>query len=727
MNNVQLVSATHTNQSGTKKTDATSDLSPNGTPTSASVSGSDLFIWDYSGSLKAGESLELKVSGNLDAEAKYGEFINTAYVLDPNNYRTSNTKESETSIGYDVDSNAGTDNDLMKATSGVYTTFVKSVDSIKYVNGELDADGLGNRLWKKKFDDPVDQNYGRVLPGGIADYKIKVDNSGSNGPISNIIIVDRLPFIGDTGLIDTTERGSQWKPYLINEFKITTDDINAGEGKTGTVIAYYSTVANPDLSKLYDPLNGTISSDWSTTPPDDITTVTHLLFDLDGYVLDKNDYVEMQWEMRAPVGAPTDKFTMNSFAYSATYPDEGGQENFLPAEPAMVQHKIVTSSGTYNLGNFIWHDLDKDGIQDVGEPGINGILVNLYDHTDTLIKHTRTGELYNADPSATPVNGYYTFPNLSDGNYKVEFVLDDSWNYYPTPGTVGADTTIDSNVTAAPTSAGGFSSYIVPVTINAADDMSVDFGLYKKARIGNYVWKDLNGNGIQDDSNNPNNLGVEVGMNGVEVKLLDASDDSVLATATTGSGSWDPGEYYFENIDPGLYKLQFTKPADYFTTQKDQGADDKIDSDIDTVSTTTDAFRVYSEDENLTFDAGFHKAFIGDYVWEDRDMDGGQDESSSYALGNVTVKLYKKTDLATAIMTTQTESNGYYHFADLGPDEYVVEFGRISDYILTDKNLIVDTAKDSDVIATTYKTDVINLAASEINKDIDAGYYRLSS
>ncbi len=48
---------------------------------------------------------------------------------------------------------------------------------------------------------------------------------------------------------------------------------------------------------------------------------------------------------------------------------------------------------TYCVGNFVWHDLDRDGIQDEGEPGVEGVVVTAYDcDTDEWLAEWATNE-----------------------------------------------------------------------------------------------------------------------------------------------------------------------------------------------------------------------------------------------------------------------------------------------------------------------------------------------
>jgi uncharacterized repeat protein (TIGR01451 family) len=60
-----------------------------------------------------------------------------------------------------------------------------------------------------------------------------------------------------------------------------------------------------------------------------------------------------------------------------------------------------------SLGDFIWRDIDGDGVQDGGEPGIDGVTVNL--------SGGPTGPL----STVTSDGGYYEFIDLTPGTYTV--------------------------------------------------------------------------------------------------------------------------------------------------------------------------------------------------------------------------------------------------------------------------------------------------------------------
>lgn len=79
----------------------------------------------------------------------------------------------------------------------------------------------------------------------------------------------------------------------------------------------------------------------------------------------------------------------------------------------------------------VFNDLNGNGVQEVGEPPLSGVTVNLFDAaTNTLIATTTT------DPS-----GGYSFTNLVPGNYIVDEVNP--------PGYV--DTTPDPQAVLVPT------------------------------------------------------------------------------------------------------------------------------------------------------------------------------------------------------------------------------------------------------------------------------------
>ena len=153
----------------------------------------------------------------------------------------------------------------------------------------------------------------------------------------------------------------------------------------------------------------------------------------------------------------------------------------------------------------------------------------------------------------------------------------------------------------ATNAAGCTTTETATVTVRDNDDPICDPNS-DSVNIGDYVWFDINNNGIQD----PNELGIE----GIEVKLLTAgpdgvfytADDVMIATEITDS----MGFYLFEDVAPGDYIIMFcnTLPDTEFTTQ-DAGGNDALDSDANPLNGKTDPFTVVAgQDDDLSFDAG---------------------------------------------------------------------------------------------------------------------------
>ena len=150
-----------------------------------------------------------------------------------------------------------------------------------------------------------------------------------------------------------------------------------------------------------------------------------------------------------------------------------------------------------SIGDFVWQDDNANGIQDDGELGIEGVVVNLLD--------ANGGEVQSV---TTMSDGSYSFGGLSAGQYSVEFVAPDGFFFSP-PNQ--GDDALDSDADRT-------NGRTLPILLNSSTNITtIDAGLYELASVGDRVWDDVNGNGVQDDG--------EQGLAGVQVDLLGPADD----------------------------------------------------------------------------------------------------------------------------------------------------------------------------------------------------------
>ena len=119
----------------------------------------------------------------------------------------------------------------------------------------------------------------------------------------------------------------------------------------------------------------------------------------------------------------------------------------------------------------------------------------------------------------------------------------------------------------------------------------MDAGLFiPRAVIGNFVWADGNGNGIQDAS--------EPGLGGVLITLLDGGGNPVATAITNADGG-----YLFPNVAPGNYSMVFTNlPTGVTFTIPNAGGNVNIDSDV--TGSSIFGIVVTTTTVNLTYDAG---------------------------------------------------------------------------------------------------------------------------
>ncbi len=381
---------------------------------------------------------------------------------------------------------------------------------------------------------------------------------------------------------------------------------------------------------------------------------------------------------------------------------------------------IVNTAGSVSVGDRVWYDVNGDGRQDTGEPGVPGVTVDLFtvgqDCADTPVSSQTTDE-----------NGNYSFTGLADSNYFVCFDLTTvPPGYTPTTANNQADDSVDSDADAngqtPPTGALTAGQF----------DFTLDMGIVSTSNVsvGDTVWYDDNANGLQDAG--------EGGVPGVSVELYAAgdvcgTDTPLMVTVTGGDGS-----YLFSGLPSGAYFVCFdvsTIPGGFEVTGQNVGGDDTIDSDADpTTGATAVTGTIPANGSDLTLDMGVRQTdpglvSVGDHVWYDDDQDGVQDPDEMGVPG-VTAVLHPATDADCTVpsaITDVTDEQGNYLFAAQPPGDYFVCFDLATapaGFVVTPPDQGGDDGTDSDADPTTGRTaNTGALVAGQANTTLDMGIY----
>jgi low affinity Fe/Cu permease len=265
--------------------------------------------------------------------------------------------------------------------------------------------------------------------------------------------------------------------------------------------------------------------------------------------------------------------------------------------------------GALTLGNQVWNDRDGDGKHDTNEEGINGITVSLYTDNDGDNKPDGPAIM----TTKTDVAGRYKFTNLPEGRYIASIPVIPG--YQPSPSNTTRYTTSpdpdnnhDDDNNAIYPNADNSIVYTHAITLTEGDEPddngytnnTLDLALCGNGGIGDFVWNDLNGNGIQDKG--------EPGINGVKVTIT-FEDGTTAETYThnyqdyvhNNAAPYD-GYYDFINIGGGTFKITFETPAGLHPSPAKQGNDDTQDSDpVNGVATLS----LDANTSNFNIDAGF--------------------------------------------------------------------------------------------------------------------------
>ena len=437
-----------------------------------------------------------------------------------------------------------------------------------------------------------------------------------------------------------------------------------------------------------------------------------------------------------------------------------------PIDPNQCIARVVSTFSIVNncfakLGDYVWEDIDRDGIQDFMEEGVPNVTVRLKDAMGTVI-----------DSTLTEANGYYLFDSLPPGTYSVWFVL--PYGYRFTVRNAGNDDTVDND---ADMSTMGM-THMTTLEVDGMD-LTLDGGIYlmPTADIGdpcnclNNSTTDLDGQFTEEFTvhSYPGETWRLIGNEGMyQLNSPEPPAAPIPIPLNTVIPEGDPGEYVltFRLVDEIMYTAVVTNgfdtlsihnlckyptvnlseiPAEIcvaegpitFTVNPDQPGEttyylngeevteiNPVELEVGTVEFTT----VFTPDDpeecetHITtiitvVDDCFAK--LGDFVWLDLDHDGKQDAGEP-GIPNVKVTV---NGVGTNYMDmTLTDNTGMYMFM-VPPGTYKVTFTNPGGLTPTLPNAGSNDAIDSDMDPVTLMAPPVTLGPDEMNLTIDAGFY----
>ncbi len=270
------------------------------------------------------------------------------------------------------------------------------------------------------------------------------------------------------------------------------------------------------------------------------------------------------------------------------------------------------------VGNRIWNDLDGDGVDDAGEPGLEGLTVELLDAGSSVI-----------DTTTTDSNGNYSFQVTSTGNYTVRV----------TPPT-GASVTYDLD---------GGTAHEVDFSVVTVGELHLDkdFGYDFAGSVAGVVFEDRNANGVVDVG--------ESTFSGLTVQLRQGA--TVHRTATT-DGS---GQFSWGSVGPATWTVEVTTPP--------SGTVAVFDPDgAGTAHISTFPLADGATNDTQNFGYRYQRSISG-HIWSDENADAVEDGGEP-ALSGLTVTLKQGGSM---LFVTATDGSGNYSFTYLPDGTYSVE------------------------------------------------------
>ena len=254
----------------------------------------------------------------------------------------------------------------------------------------------------------------------------------------------------------------------------------------------------------------------------------------------------------------------------------------------------AVDAGVYGLGEIgdrIWHDVNRDGLQVADEPAINGIQLELIWPGPDGVEGTGDDiSLFAVTEPGLSSDGHeggiYSFPNLFEGDYRI--VATQPLGSVPTFDEDGGDDNTSR------------------VSVNAGDSLTtLDFGFTGTGGLSGFVLVDMD----QSDSVSEQDLGIAATT--ILLTGVDIYGGVVTRETTTNS----IGFYEFADLLPGNYQLAELQPGEFVDDDDftgDLGGDFGGNDRFESVVVEVDQFGVlYNFTESIAPSMVSKRLFLG--------------------------------------------------------------------------------------------------------------------
>ena len=321
--------------------------------------------------------------------------------------------------------------------------------------------------------------------------------------------------------------------------------------------------------------------------------------------------------------------------------------------------EALCSQAPIEIGNRVWTDTDRDGIQDAGESGINGLTVDLYEGS------TKVGT------TTTDANGEYYFNNTNVNLNGVSGLKPDSSYQIRIAKTQAAITSLE--VTTSNINSNGSdmidndavlsgTNAVVDVTIGGAgqNNHTLDFG-FRTPQCAIIVTPSVSGC-YQSGGQSKATVSVEVAWENAP------SGDSIAVTLGAQTRYIKPGT---QSVDYGfgiIGNQTIVSPQVVAFEIDANGTAGSISAAFTTNSSCSDT-------ENYTAPAACPPTTCsgnqtGGTVFSDYNADGIKNVGETNGLSSVTVKAYDCN--GSIVSTTTTDAYGKYSFSGLTAGSYPI-------------------------------------------------------